>query len=314
MKGNNCVARSETFMRSLVRGQRRRGRRKGSRHHCVLFESDETLTMETHLAVLYPIFHIPSQHVINSLPCINLLFLLNSIIALHSHLLHLSDQKNQKIKNTTTSLFPSPNITMGCAPSKPSRPPPQKQPKPTPQRQPKPTAARLSRPFDWDAPLHPKPAALSFDQRHGDAFAALTARSSHNHPRPAPPSFDQRHGDAFALLTANGQKNAPPPRKTQAPLPRKTQAPPPRKTQAPSAKSQKQARLSRPFDPQIPVRASRPFDQARHGDALAQLNGRSRKSQAPRKDQKVRFEQGSRVKSQKVRAQGFKSDTLYFAN
>ncbi len=62
------------------------------------------------------------------------------------------------------------------------------------------------------------------------------------------------------------------------------------------------------------MRASRPFDQARRGDAFAQLNERSRKSQVPRKDQKVRFEQGSRVKSQKVRAQGFKSDTLYFAN
>ena len=87
------------------------------------------------------------------------------------------------------------------------------------------------------------------------------------------------------------------------------------------------SRLSRPFDLDAPLYVSqegqsssrrreqsvRAVDPARYGEAYAQLTGHSKKSaQTPRKEQKVQYARGHRVKSQA--AQGFKGDTLYFSS
>lgn len=126
-----------------------------------------------------------------------------------------------------------------------------------------------------------------------------------------------------------------------------------------TVKPQSNSRLSRPFDPNVPLydarQSARPsaprakarvppvpavdparyqdafaqlnarskqkpragqktVDPARYGDAYAQLNGKSKqnRAQAPRKDQKVQFAQGKKVKSQAA-VQGFRGDTLYFS-
>ncbi|CAF9935302.1 hypothetical protein IMSHALPRED_010178 [Imshaugia aleurites] len=106
------------------------------------------------------------------------------------------------------------------------------------------------------------------------------------------------------------------------------------------------SRLSRPFDPNIPLygyeqSSSRPVGPERYEDAYSQLNARSKKNRAQsvrpvgperygdayaqlsarskqnraqtgRKDQKVQYAQGPRVKSQA--AQRVKGNTLYFSN
>lgn len=87
-------------------------------------------------------------------------------------------------------------------------------------------------------------------------------------------------------------------------------------------RTQNNARLSRPFDPNVPLYMSqpysrktmettKPFDTGRHGDAFAQLNARSKKPQMPRMKAQVVY--SPRIKSQTAR-KGYKGDTLYFHN
>lgn len=98
----------------------------------------------------------------------------------------------------------------------------------------------------------------------------------YQHPS-VPPVDPARYGDAYAQLNArSGQKRAP--------------------------TSYKARQSVRPVDPE------------RYGDAYAQLNARSgqKGAQASRKDQKVQYAQGPRVKSQAVHYS--KGDTLYFSS
>lgn len=93
-------------------------------------------------------------------------------------------------------------------------------------------------------------------------------------PQTARPVHPDRYGDAYAQLTARSKnKSAPTPRKDQ--------------------------------------KVARPVDPARYGDAYAQLTARS-KQKGQRKDHKVQYNQGHKVKSQVV--QRSKGDTLYFAS
>ena len=79
-------------------------------------------------------------------------------------------------------------------------------------------------------------------------------------------------------------------------------------------------RLSRPFDPDIPLHVARPqrtsqlSDKERYGDAYAQLNARSKQPQTSRKDKKAQYAHGHRVKSQAAHHHRFKGDTLYFTS
>ena len=161
----------------------------------------------------------------------------------------------------------------------------------------------------------------------------FSVRFSAPSPRfPTSPSFKQFYPDYHPTIKMGCVPSHP-----SSPFPQ-----PRRQNEKP--RTQNASRLSRPFDPNIPLYVPqkrdqnvRPVDPARYGDAYAQLNARSKPKtvqpvdpgrygdayaqlnsrskqtrQAPRTDQKVHFAQGPRVQSQK--AQQFKGDSLYFAS
>lgn len=227
---------------------------------------------------------------------------------------------------------------MGCASSRPTVS--------NPQSRKKQNQSRLSRPFDPNIPLHPitqhsqptrRTKAQTFDaERYGDAFAKLNAHSKQaNPPKPhkkyvSPQQHfeSDRWGDAFDKLNARSNPQLQAPKKVYVP-PAQQQQRQQKQRQSHQTKvksNRSDTRLSRPFDPNVPLYAptrqstpQQPFDTARYGDAYAQLNARSKQPQTPRKDQKAQLTaHGYRVKSQAAVVQkqqqqrGCKGDTLNF--
>lgn len=258
------------------------------------------------------------------------------ILSVKFHILffyHLS--YNQKSQEPTHEIHPTDQrpTNMGCASSRPTASNTQSRKK---QHQ-----SRLSRPFDPNIPLHTIPQhsreprrtkAQTFDaERYGDAFAKLNARSKQANPQkaqrlyvPQQPFESDRWGDTFDKLNARSNQQPQVPKKVY--LPAQQQQQQCKSHQAKAKPNSSNTRLSRPFDPNIPLYAptrqsaqQQPFDTARYGDAYAQLNARSKQPQTPRRDQKAQLTaHGYRVRSQAAPVQkqqqqrGCKGDTLYF--